>query len=78
MNCKGNDSLDRMVRLTVRIMCGQPVTSRYIAQTFGVSWATAKRDLQRLEAALPVRCEITTVNVGRHRIRHELKLLEAA
>lgn len=48
----------RLLRLALRLGAGQPVTSAYICETYGVSKATAKRDLVRLECLLPVRVEL--------------------
>lgn len=42
-----------MIALTARLKDGLPVTTAYIRREFGVSKATAKRDLQALESALP-------------------------
>jgi len=61
----GTDTLKplaRLLQLALRLGTGQAVTSGYIRERYGVSPATAKRDLVRLECALPVivegvRCE---------------------
>lgn len=37
-----------MICLTADLMVGQPVDVRYIRQTYGVSKATATRDITRL------------------------------
>lgn len=44
----------RMVKLAARVMQGRPVTTAYIRRIFGVSKATAKRDLESLQTYLPV------------------------
>ncbi len=48
------DAITRMVRLVDRLHRKQPVSVQYVMDTFGVSQATAKRDLYRLEQSLPV------------------------
>lgn len=50
-------ALDRLLRLAVRLGAGQTVTVSYIIDRFRVSLATAKRDMGRLEQALPVHME---------------------
>jgi len=44
-----------MLLLALRLFQGHPVTSKYIRERFGVSVATAKRYMVRLEQGLPVR-----------------------
>jgi hypothetical protein len=46
---------ERIVRCAWRLFHGGEVTSIYIRERFGVSKATAKRDMQLLELVLPVR-----------------------
>lgn len=50
-------TIERLVRLAVRLGAGQRVTTAYIQGAFGVSLATAKRDMVRLEGMLPVLVE---------------------
>lgn len=45
----------RMVALTARLFAGHRVTTRYVRRQYGVSKATAKRDVQTLRSVLPVR-----------------------
>lgn len=51
-------ALVRLLQLAVRLGAGRPVTSAYIRDRYGVSSATAKRDLVRLECAIPVTVEL--------------------
>lgn len=51
---RGEDALSRMAVLAWRLARGKTVTSSFICNRFRVSAATAKRDLARLEAALPL------------------------
>ena len=57
----------RILQLTRRMMGGAPITTHYIMQVHGVSFATAKRDLALLAVHLPV-------NVGRDGRCKELRL----
>lgn len=43
----------RMVKLAAKALRGEPVTTKYVRDVFGVSRATAKRDLQTLRDYLP-------------------------
>lgn len=54
MKCLGDDLGPRMAQLGARLTKGLAVTTEYIAKRYGVSKATAKRDLAMLEAALPL------------------------
>lgn len=54
MNDCGADTINRMLDLAKRLYAGETITSSFIRRIYGVSWATAKRDLVRLERALPV------------------------
>lgn len=53
------DVRSRSVRLGVMLARGDRMTSALIRATFKVSRATAKRDMTMIEAALPVRTEVT-------------------
>jgi predicted DNA-binding transcriptional regulator YafY len=55
MTSKASDVRVRIVRLVERLFSGQELSSRWIVETFKVSYATAKRDLILLEQCLPVR-----------------------
>ena len=48
-------SIDRGLRIARHIYAGNRIDTRFIADTFGVSSATAKRDMHAIEAALPVK-----------------------
>lgn len=48
----------RLAELGELLQRGEVVTSRVIRQRFGVSRATAKRDLYRVEDHYPTVCEI--------------------
>ena len=52
-----SDTRQRMLKLAERLYSGGTVSSAWIQRHFGVSFATAKRDLVVLEATLPVRTE---------------------
>lgn len=54
VNTKAQDPKERMLRLAAALSAGDKVTSAYIRDRFGVSKATAKRDLYLLESVLPV------------------------
>ena len=54
MNLKGQCTITRMLLLSRRLHQKLPITKQYVVDTFGVSLATAKRDLYRLEQCLPV------------------------
>ena len=72
----GESHAERVVKLTQRLYAGQRVTSALIRQTYGVSWATAKRDLAVLKECLPVRVR---VRPGKGcAVVHEIKLEIAA
>lgn len=49
-----NGSIDRMLKLAERLYTGGDLTHRYVQETHAVSRETAKRDLVRVEANLPV------------------------
>lgn len=49
-----HDTTRRMMALAWRILEGRAITIRWIMDTFGVSLATAKRDMVLIEATLPV------------------------
>lgn len=49
----GEATCTRMAQLGARLALKRPVSASYIRERFNVSPATAKRDMQRLEAALP-------------------------
>lgn len=67
------DQFERGVHLALALARGEVITSRVIKERFGVSWATAKRDLVRLQCALPVETNvIATRFLGP---RHELRLM---
>lgn len=63
----------RLIKLAARLHSGEPVTSRYVVQAFGVSWATAKRDVQALSEWLPVSVAVSRPNKG-CAVRHELRI----
>lgn len=52
----------RMLQLAALLYAGEPLTARFIHERFGVSWATAKRDLVVIEQNLPVRCRMRPGN----------------
>lgn len=54
MRLLGEDARCRLVKLTALLCRGGVVTNAYIRKTFGVSRATAARDLKVLETYLPV------------------------
>lgn len=56
MGGRVNDSRTRMLKLAELLFAGKQITSRFVADTFGVSVATAKRDITLIERTLPVRC----------------------
>ena len=60
---------ERALNLGVMLARGERITSATIRKKFGVSKATAKRDMNLIEAALPVRCEVMP---GRRAIALEL------
>lgn len=66
----------RLVKLVARLHRGEPVTARYIKDAYGVSWATAKRDVQALTEWLPV--SVAKIELRGFAVRHELRLQEAA
>lgn len=43
----------RMVKLAAKVLRGEPMTTKYVRDVFGVSRATAKRDLRDLKDYLP-------------------------
>jgi predicted DNA-binding transcriptional regulator YafY len=51
------DPRTRMLKLAQLLYAGQRITSRFVADHFGVSVATAKRDVTLIEKTLPVLCE---------------------
>lgn len=61
----GVDLIERMVRLGAQMQRGDAMTARKIMDTFGVSWSTAKRDMNRLEAAMAVESQQTFSNLPR-------------
>ena len=75
MNPLGEGSRCRGIKLAARLFSGKPVTSAYIREVFGVSWATAKRDLTALQYYLPVK--VRAIPGKGCAVVHELKL-EAA
>lgn len=54
MNLKGKCVITRMLGLSHRLHLKQSITAHYIMSQYGVSKATAHRDLFRLEQCLPV------------------------
>ncbi len=46
-----------MIQITVHVMRGRPVNTRWLRTRFGVSKATAQRYMHAIEAELPVRAE---------------------
>lgn len=48
------DSSTRLLKLAERLFTGGEVSHAFVVQRYGVSFATAKRDLVKLEQALPV------------------------
>ncbi len=56
--------MERMVRLAWRVYHGGDVTTAWIRKRFGVSRATAKRDLALLAKVLPVAVEPPVVRRG--------------
>lgn len=65
------DKTQRALRLASRIYAGGEVTTEYIRATFGVSKATAKRDLRCIAEHFTCQSEFTSGNrrrrVGRSR-----------
>lgn len=55
-----DSAVGRLLRLALHLGAGKPVTTALIRERFGVSKATAKRDLDRLECLLPVTVEEVT------------------
>lgn len=53
------DSIGRMLKLAQILFNGGELTAAYIERNYAVSPATAKRDMVRIEASLPV--EVTHV-----------------
>jgi predicted HTH transcriptional regulator len=51
---------ERMVRYAWRIYCGGEVTTAWMRERFGLSKMTAKRDMDLLLKALPVRQDAPT------------------
>jgi hypothetical protein len=51
---KSDDQAERLIRAAWRIFHGGAVTTSWIRMRFGVSKATAKRDVARLLRVLPV------------------------
>lgn len=51
---KVGDEATRLLKLAQLLFDGGTVTSAYIEETFEVSYATAKRDMVKLEQCLPV------------------------
>lgn len=72
MRLKGEEMAVRIAALTMRLIQGEPVTASYIRKRFNVSWATAKRDLIRLEGAVPTRLLVRSRNSGYLGTTHEL------
>lgn len=58
-------TIERLLLLAIRLGRGLPITAAFIQQTHGVSYATAKRDMVRLESMLPVFVE--ELPIGRER-----------
>lgn len=50
---KRPDAIARVLAHAARLYVGEELTARRI-MAMGVTWSTAKRDMARLEAALPV------------------------
>lgn len=50
-----SDVIGRMLKLASHLHHGGDITVRYVRSTYGVSLATAKRDVQRIEVNLPVK-----------------------
>lgn len=40
-----------------RLAAGKPITTAWLRQRFNLSKAQAKRDMDKIECALPVKCE---------------------
>jgi len=62
-NYGGDDKLTRGLLLGAMLAKGEGVTSAMIHRRFGVSRATAKRDMNVIEATLPVEAEVKGTRV---------------
>lgn len=60
------DTRSRLLKIAAMLYAGHEITSRFIADNFGVSNATARRDVTVLEQALPVRCRRSDRNGQLH------------
>jgi predicted DNA-binding transcriptional regulator YafY len=58
------DLSTRMLKLAQMLFAGVEVDTKLIQELFHVSWATAKRDMVKLEQGLPVRCELVDTSNG--------------
>ncbi|HEY9545690.1 MAG TPA: HTH domain-containing protein [Solimonas sp.] len=56
MSCAGphNDAFAVASAVMQRLHAGETVTARWLASRFGVSRATSKRYMERIEVAMPV------------------------
>lgn len=71
----GESRAERAVKCCQRLYAGEKVTSALIRSIYGVSWATAKRDLATLKECLPVTVKVRK-GVG-CAVSHEIKLRTA-
>ncbi len=65
------DSFTRGAALARMLLAGKTLTAEIIMAKFGVSWATAKRDLIALECLFPVEVEGEGVQKKRVRLMQE-------
>lgn len=66
----------RMLRIARRVFEGGEVTAKWIMGEFGVSWATAKRDMQLVGMYLPVEIVKPTRWPGRDPREKRIRLVE--
>ena len=69
MKVRGDDLIARMILLGARIALGKAVSCEYIRTRFHVSVATAKRDMHRLEAAMPLKVALKPREIPGRRAR---------
>lgn len=74
----GEDRRYRHIKLVQRLYMGHRLTSALIRSTYGVSWATAKRDLAALKECLPGVVSVRERNRRGCAVSHEIKLESAA
>lgn len=53
-NVSTPDTRERMLRLAKKLYAGEIITARAIVDEFGLSWSSAKRDIQLIRMFLPV------------------------